>query len=69
MPADSSYWFKLQFADRRWSVEEKALPTRPASGDCVDLGAAGLWRVCGSESVRVRPSGKPDRELFVCAPA
>ena len=69
MAADHSYWFKLQFSDRRWSVEEKSLPNRPAAGDCVDLGAVGRWRVDGSEHVRARPSGKPDRELFVCSPA
>jgi hypothetical protein len=69
MAADHSYWFKLEFPDRRWSVEEMSLPVRPAHGDCVDLGAAGRWLVCGSESVRVRPAGKPDRELFVCSPA
>lgn len=69
MTAHRAYWFKLEFADRRWSVEEKALPVAPAEGDCVDLGAAGCWRVRGLERVRVRPAGKPDRELFVCSPA
>jgi hypothetical protein len=63
------YWFKLQFADRRWSVQEKDLPAPPATGDRVDLGADGIWQVCGSESVHVRPAGKPPREFFVCAPA
>lgn len=69
MTADPAYWFKLEFADRRWSVEEKALPSRPTEGDCVDLGAAGHWRIRGLERVRVRPPGKADRELFVCSPA
>jgi hypothetical protein len=63
------YWLKLEFADRRWAVEETTLAAPPVEGDLVELGKDGCWEVYGRESVRVRPSGKPDREFLVCRPA
>lgn len=67
--AASLYWFKLQFPDGRWTVEEKELDVRPSEGECVDLGASGRWCVSRAQSVHAGPSGKPDREFFVCQPA
>jgi hypothetical protein len=69
IPSDRTYWLKLEFADRRWAVHEQQLPGPPAEGDFVELGEDGRWEVYGRESVHVRPSGKPDREFFVCRPA
>jgi hypothetical protein len=63
------YWFKLEFPDGRWSVQEKELAAAPGTGDCVDLGADGRWQVQGSRLVPVHPSGQPPREFFVCRPA
>jgi hypothetical protein len=62
------YWFKLEYPDHRWTVQQKLLPSRPSEGDCVDLGDDGQWRVLRTTSVHVRPAGKPDREFFVCIP-
>lgn len=67
--AEGIYWLKLEFADRRWAVHEQQLSGPPAEGDFLQLGADGLWEVFGRESVHVRPSGKADREFFVCRPA
>ena len=63
------YWFKLEFPDGRWSVQEKQLPIAPDAGDQVDLGADGRWQVCSSRFVPVHPSGHPPRHFFVCKPA
>jgi hypothetical protein len=68
MPAEP-YLFKLQFPDRRWQIAVKDMASEPSEGECVELGAEGRWRVVGRESVRARPSGKPDNLFFVCAPA
>jgi hypothetical protein len=62
------YCFKLVFPDGRWSIDEKQLPAAPHEGDVLDF-AGGDWRIEGSQRVGVRPSGKPAREFFVCAPA
>jgi hypothetical protein len=62
------YCFKLVFPDGRWSVDEKQLPAAPHEGDVLDF-AGGDWRIEGSQRIGVRPSGKPPREFFVCAPA
>lgn len=63
------YTFKLEFPDGRWDVEERRLEHPPSVGDVVELERFGAWRVRGSQFVRPRPSQKPPRELFVCAPA
>jgi hypothetical protein len=63
------YSFKLVFPDGRWSVGEKQLPHGPHEGDVVVFEGYGGWRIEGSQSVGVRPAGKPPREFFVCAPA
>ncbi len=63
-----SYWFKLEFPDHRWSVEERQFATPPREGETVDFGDA-LWRIVGTASVRVMPSGKPDRQFFRCQQA
>jgi hypothetical protein len=62
------YCFKLVFPDGRWSIDEKQLPAAPHEGDVLDF-AGGDWRIEGSQRVGVRPTGKPPREFFVCAPA
>ncbi len=67
--AGELYWFKLEFPDKRWNIQAMELAAPPQEGDSVDLGGDGHWTVCGRRSVRVRPSGKPDREFFVCVPA
>jgi hypothetical protein len=63
------YCFKLVFPDGRWSIDEKQLPAAPHAGDVLDFAGFGDWRIEGSQRVGVRPSGKPPREFFVCAPA
>jgi hypothetical protein len=63
------YSFKLVFPDGRWSVGEKQHADRPHEGDVVVFEGYGGWRIEGSQSVGVRPAGKPPREFFVCAPA
>lgn len=63
------YCFKLVFPDGSWSVGEKQLAGRPHEGDVVLFDGYGGWRVEASQTVGVRPAGKPPRELFVCAPA
>jgi hypothetical protein len=63
------YSFKLVFPDGRWSVDEKELEDPPREGDVVDFDGCGGWRVEGRQQVGVRPSGKPPRAFFVCAPA
>lgn len=66
-PEPAPYWFKLEFPDGRWDVEEHRLARPPAVGDVVDLDRYGRWRVSGSQLVRPRPARKPAREFFVCA--
>ena len=61
--------FKLEFEDGRWSIEEKELETTPRVGDVVSFDDGPPWRVHASQFVRPRPSGKPAREFFVCAPS
>jgi hypothetical protein len=68
-PMSALYSLKLEFADRRWSVDEKEFAVPPAEGDFFELGEDGRWQVTGRESVRPRPSGQPDRLFFVCRPA
>jgi|SRR6266508_4944976 hypothetical protein len=63
------YCFKLVFPDGRWSVDEKQLADTPCRGDVVEIDGLGNWRIEGSERVGVKPTGKPPREFFVCAPA
>jgi hypothetical protein len=61
--------FKLEFADGRWNVDEKELDTTPQIGDIISFGDGRPWRVRASQFVRARPTRKPVREFFVCAPA
>jgi hypothetical protein len=63
------YCFKLVFPDGRWSFDEKQLVDAPRDGDVVHFADYGDWRVEGKQSVMPRPSGKPAREILVCAPA
>ena len=60
--------FKLEFADGRWNVDEKELETAPQVGDIVSFEDGRPWRVSASQFVRARPTRKPTREFFVCAP-
>lgn len=60
--------FKLEFADGRWDVDEKELDTAPKIGDIVSFGDGRPWRIRASQFVRARPTRKPMREFFVCAP-
>ena len=62
------YCFKLVFPDGRWSRDEKQLSADPREGDVIEIDGYGDWRIQGSQSVGVRPAGKPPREFFVCAP-
>jgi hypothetical protein len=64
-----AYTFKVEFADGRWGVEEKELQTTPRVGDVVRFADGQPWYVRASQSVRPRPSGKPARDLFLCAPS
>ena len=61
--------FKLEFADGRWNVDEKELDAAPQVGDIVSFEDGRPWRVSASQFVRARPTRKPVREFFVCAPA
>lgn len=61
--------FKLQFDDGRWDVDEKELETAPQVGDIISFQDGRPWRVGASQFVRARPTRKPVREFFVCAPA
>ncbi len=63
------FTFKLEFADGRWSVDEKELETAPQVGDIISFEDGRRWRVSASQFVRARPTRKPTREFFVCAPA
>ena len=65
----SPFAFKLEFADGRWSVDEKELEAAPQVGDIVSFEDGRPWRVSASQFVRARPTRKPTREFFVCAPA
>lgn len=60
--------FKLEFADGRWNIDEKKLIATPQIGDIISFDDGLSWRVRASQSVFARPSRKPARELFVCAP-
>jgi hypothetical protein len=60
--------FKLELADGRWSIDEKELDATPQVGDIVSFDDGRSWRVRTSQFVRARPSQKPVREFFVCAP-
>ncbi len=60
--------FKLEFEDGRWNVDEKELETAPQVGDIVSFDDGRPWRVSASQFVRARPTRKPTREFFVCAP-
>ena len=64
-----AYTFKVEFDDGRWNIEEKELETSPRLGDVVSFDGGPPWYVRASQLVRPRPSGKPARELFVCAPS
>jgi len=61
--------FKLEFADGRWNVDEKELEAAPQIGDIISFDDGPPWRVRASQLVRTRPTRKPVREFFVCAPA
>jgi hypothetical protein len=63
------YSFKLVFPDGRWDVEESRLERAPSVGEVVELGGRGRWKIRGSQFVKPRPSQKPAREFFLCAPA
>jgi hypothetical protein len=67
--AAEAYWFKFEFADGRWDIDEKELQAAPHVGDVYDFSDSGKWRVRASQFVKPRPSQKPMREFFVCAPA
>lgn len=60
--------FKLEFADGRWDIDEKELDATPQIGDIISFDDGLSWRIRTSQFVHARPSRKPVRELFVCAP-
>jgi hypothetical protein len=64
----SPFSFKLEFADGRWDVDEKRLDVTPQIGDIVSFDDGRPWRIRASQLVRARPTRKPVREFFVCAP-
>ena len=61
--------FKVEFEDGRWSIEEKELETAPQVGDTLVFDDGPCWHVRATQFVRPRPSCKPAREFFVCAPS
>jgi hypothetical protein len=61
------FYLKLEYADGRWDIAEEELPAKPQRGDVV-FSASNHWRVRGTQTVPVRPPGKPPREFFICAP-
>ena len=61
--------FKLEFPNGSWNVDEKELEAAPQIGDIVSFGDGRPWRIRASQFVRARPTRKPAREFFVCAPA
>ncbi len=63
----TNFSFKLELNDGRWDIAEKNLTAPPRVGDVLSL-AGRRWRVRASQFVRPRPSGRPAREVFVCAP-
>jgi hypothetical protein len=63
----TNFSFKLELNDGRWDIAEKHLTAPPRVGDVLSL-AGQRWRVRASQLVRPRPSGRPAREVFVCAP-
>jgi hypothetical protein len=64
----SPFSFKLEFPNGSWNVDEKQLEAAPQIGDIVSFEDGRPWRVRASEFVRARPTRKPAREFFVCAP-
>jgi hypothetical protein len=60
--------FKLEFEDGRWNVDEKKLEAAPQVGDIISFDDGRPWRVRATQFVRARPTRKPAREFFVCAP-
>jgi hypothetical protein len=63
-----NFSFKLELQDGRWDIAEKNMTAPPRVGDVLSL-AGREWRVRASQLVKPRPSGRPAREVFVCAPA
>ena len=63
------YTFKRELPDGQWDVMEQPLPTAPRIGDIVNFEDTGLWKILRTQWVNPRPSGKPARAFFVCAPA
>jgi hypothetical protein len=61
--------FKLEFPNGSWNVDEKQLEAAPKIGDIISFGDGRPWRIRASQFVRARPTRKPAREFFVCAPA
>jgi hypothetical protein len=61
--------FKLEFADGSWNVDERKLDAAPRIGDIISFDDGRAWRVRASQFVRAKPTRKPAREFFVCAPA
>jgi hypothetical protein len=61
--------FKLEFPNGSWNVDEKELEAAPQIGDIVSFSDGRPWRIRASQFVRARPTRKPAREFFVCAPA
>ena len=61
------FYFKLEYADGRWDIDEQELPATPRTGDIVFTGSR-RWRVGGTQIVHPRPSGKPPRAFFICVP-
>ena len=60
--------FKLEFEDGRWNIDEKEMDATPRVGDIVSFEDGRPWRIRATQFVRSRPSRKPVREFFVCAP-
>ena len=63
-----NFSFKLELQDGRWDIAEKNMTAPPRVGDVLSLGGR-EWRVRASQLVKPLPSGRPAREVFVCAPA
>ena len=63
------YSFKRELPNGMWDVAEQRLPSSPRVGDLVNFQDDGLWNVLRTQWVNPRPSGKPARAFFVCAPA
>ena len=63
------YSFKREMPNGNWDVAEQPLPAAPRVGDLVNFQDDFLWKVLRTQWVNPRPSGKPPRAVFVCAPA